>query len=1482
MVSSVSRVRARLIVGIGVAALAALVLTGANAVSAPAAQATYIVQLAEPPLALYGGGITGLAPTMPATLGTKRLNPSSPASVAYLNHLTTRQNAVKSSMDLALGRSVAVTFRYSAAYNGMAVKLTEAEAARVAALSGVKRVQPDQVNQLLTDAGPAWIGANGIYNGSATGGLPGTKGEGIVVGIIDTGVNHDHPSFADVGGDLYNHVNPRTRHYGVCAPLNIVLCNDKLIGMYDFTGTTPFDDNAHGSHTASTVAGNVLTATLDAPTIDYTKPISGVAPHANIITYKACTGLPAVGGCQVSATVASIDQATLDMVHVINFSIGGGSRNPWTDPNAIAFLGANAAGVFGSVSAGNDGPGSATVGSPSDAPWVMSVGASTHNRSLLSQLTDMDGGAVAPPSTITGKSVASGVGPAPIVYAGAPPYNTPLCGAGTADPTTGVGSEPAFDPGELDGKIVVCDRGTYGRVAKGQEVFDAGGIGMVLANDAASGDSLTADMHVLPAVHISFDDGVALKNWIAAGGAPEARITGLVENTQPANGDVMASFSSRGPNPSVPGVIKPDVTAPGVDIYAAFNTPLTSVPPTAPEYGIISGTSMSSPHAAGAAALLRAIRPGWTPNQLKSALMTTGFNSPPGQGDEAHGVLKEDAMRAADPFDIGGGRVELRRAARAGLLLDLASPLDYLNADPGHPTTPGDPRTLNIASMANEDCQTTCSWTRTVTSAAPGPLPTTWTASVANPVGATLTVAPATFTLAPGASQTLTITAENTGLAPNAWRFGSVTITPSLSTVPASRLPVAVRAAGVSVDPCVVPSETVVVDDSGDQLVVAGVPGSAAYDIESLAVAGLNPTLDGSPAPNIEWTLKVGELDPDSLPRNSSWRMVWMSDGTTYFVDMNTFGPTGVVFEYGALDANGIFQTQGAADKGTFTPDGTITITIAASKVGSPAAGEDLTAINADTVVLVGGAGTGLLANVDTTGEGTYTLRACGVTATAPDAVNDTAITPEGAPITIDVLGNDTHPQGDTLTVVSVTDPPNGGAVINGNGTITYTPDAGYSGTDSFAYTVEDSDRDTDTADVLVTIESRCPTGTFTDDLESGAEGWTPQTEVNESPASLTWAVRNDPTPTNPMNHSWHSDATTLMVKDDLLVMPAQDLTGASELTFRHRYLLESGFDGGVLEVSTDGGVNWSDILDTDATFVEGGYTGTISTEFSSPIAGQPAWTGGPLDAAIAPMSLVRVNVGALAGQDVLFRFRIATDRLEPGALPGAGWWIDDVTVTKTALDCPPPPNEPPVAVDDAASTNKNTAVTIDVLANDRDPDEDPLTTNVIAQPANGSATRNADNTITYTPDADFVGDDSFRYEIFDPDGRSSAATVTVTVVDESGPTPCFKYSPKKPNKNTQVKFDAGCTTDEQSPDSALVFQWDFTSDGTYDATGITVKHRFGAAGTYTVTLLVTDPAGNANTTSKEIKVKHDDDDEDDDGPEHGGGDDDDDDGGDD
>ncbi|MGH9187294.1 MAG: S8 family serine peptidase, partial [Acidimicrobiales bacterium] len=453
--------------------LAGFLLAAVGVVASPAGagdRARYIIRLSDPALASYEGGIGGLVPTMPAARGEHKLDVSSPASRAYLAHLTARHGAAELAMQAALGRALDVVFDYRYAYNGMAVELSAAEAATVRRLPGVTKVQPDFERHIVTDAGPAWIGAPSIWDGTATGGPPGTKGEGVVVGVIDTGVNFDHPSFADVGGDGFNHTNPRGQFLGLCDPiLGLPFCNGKLIGVYDFTGTTPHDDNGHGSHTASTAAGNVVDATLNAPTISVTKRISGVAPHANLITYKACL---AIGSCVGTSLVAAIDQATADGVDIVNYSIGGGPVDPWNDADSEAFLGARDAGVFASVSAGNSGPQPETVGSPANAPWVMSVGASTHDRALVNRLVGLTGGATPPPDDINGRSLTAGYGPAAIVSAA--DFGDPLCGT-------------PFLPGTFHGEIVICDRGVNPRVEKGRNVELGGAGGMVLANTAAEG-----------------------------------------------------------------------------------------------------------------------------------------------------------------------------------------------------------------------------------------------------------------------------------------------------------------------------------------------------------------------------------------------------------------------------------------------------------------------------------------------------------------------------------------------------------------------------------------------------------------------------------------------------------------------------------------------------------------------------------------------------------------------------------------------------------------------------------------------------------------------------------------------------------------------------------------------------------------------------------------------------------------------------------
>jgi hypothetical protein len=190
--------------------LATIVVLGVGSqANAGSTLSRYIIQLSDPALASYRGGVPGLAATNPGVLGQAKLDPTSTASTAYLSYLDQRQTAFKTSLTQALGRAVSLPFSYRYAYDGVSAVLTDAEAAKVADMAGVVHVEKEQVLHLQTDAGPAWIGAPSIWDGTATGGPRGSMGEGVVVGDIDTGMNHDHPSFAPTGDDGYTIRNPR-------------------------------------------------------------------------------------------------------------------------------------------------------------------------------------------------------------------------------------------------------------------------------------------------------------------------------------------------------------------------------------------------------------------------------------------------------------------------------------------------------------------------------------------------------------------------------------------------------------------------------------------------------------------------------------------------------------------------------------------------------------------------------------------------------------------------------------------------------------------------------------------------------------------------------------------------------------------------------------------------------------------------------------------------------------------------------------------------------------------------------------------------------------------------------------------------------------------------------------------------------------------------------------------------------------------------
>jgi subtilisin family serine protease len=683
---------------------------------------------------------------------------------AYVDHLEAVQEEVVEAAGVS-DADVGDSFTY--ALNGFEADLTAAEVADLERQPDVAKVVPNELRQLHTDTSPGFLGLN-QRRGAWQSGL---VGEGVVVGVIDSGIWPEHPSFADDGtypplpgyeslpcefGDTA--YNPDDAPFA---------CNQKLLGARDMRTTytavigperfnSARDYDGHGTHTASTAAGN---ADVPADALGIARgTVSGIAPRARVIAYSACGDL----GCFTSDLVGAIDAAVADGVDVINYSIGGGAT--LTDPADIAFLFAADANVWVATSAGNDGPGSATIGGPASVPWITSVGASTHDRTFTN-VVRLGNGQIA-----TGVSITGGTsGQLPLVDAA--DLGNELC-----DPAD------AFD-GDITGKIVVCQRGVVARVDKSQAVAAAGGAGMILYN-TSDAQALVTDSHFVPSTHVNFTTGQAIKGYIAAAGA--AATAGLTAGkATPTQGSVMADFSSRGEDPVAPDLVKPDVTAPGVNILAG-HTPFPSSGAPGQLFQSISGTSMSSPHVAGLFALLRQAHPDWTAAMAKSAVMTTARQD----------VVKEDGVTPADPFDMGAGHIDPsgRPSAKGsvfdpGLVYD-AGLFDYLaflcGADDsvfadaaatcGQFESAGvstDPTDLNLASIGASSIAGSIRVQRVVTSVAD--TRRTFKASVAAPAGFEVSVVPDKIKLAPGESAAFEVTITNVSATLDSWSFGSLT-----------------------------------------------------------------------------------------------------------------------------------------------------------------------------------------------------------------------------------------------------------------------------------------------------------------------------------------------------------------------------------------------------------------------------------------------------------------------------------------------------------------------------------------------------------------------------------------------------------------------------------------------------------------------------------------------------------------------------------
>nr|WP_163573579.1 S8 family serine peptidase [Fodinicola feengrottensis] len=574
--------RRRLVTVLAVTALTAGMT--AVAASGPAAAAsggptnTYIVQMAEVPATGYTGSVSGYRATKPAP-GTKFHSNSADAS-KYRGYLRGRHDS------LARQAGISKVYDYSVGFNGFAARMTAAKAAQLARTTGVLSVSKNELRQADTVSTPAFLGLDkpgGLWEKTRRSGARAGGGQNLVIGDIDSGIWPENPSFRAL-------TNPSrlTGFQGSCAAAEqwtTANCGNKIVGARYYNAgiggnaavkAAPYvnevasarDINGHGSHTASTAAGDYHTDMIvNGNSLGLG---SGMAPAARIAVYKALwhTGSSASGS--TADLVQAIEDAIIDGVDVINYSISG-SRTNDLDPVEVEFLYAAAAGIFVSTSAGNDGPGTSTVAH--NSPWLTTVAAGTHDRAFQASVTLGNG------ATYTGAGIGAAVPSSPLILgtagalAGANPTAARLCFSRTWDPAH---PEGALDPAKVAGKIVVCDRGTNDRVDKSKAVREAGGVGVVLAN--TSPNSLNADLHTLPTVHVSDTDGAAVKAYLGGTATPTASLS-AGHKVSGVEAPGVASFSSRGPALAGGGdVLKPDIMAPGVDVLAAVSPGLARRP----------------------------------------------------------------------------------------------------------------------------------------------------------------------------------------------------------------------------------------------------------------------------------------------------------------------------------------------------------------------------------------------------------------------------------------------------------------------------------------------------------------------------------------------------------------------------------------------------------------------------------------------------------------------------------------------------------------------------------------------------------------------------------------------------------------------------------------------------------------------------------------------------------------------------------------
>ncbi|MDP9350227.1 MAG: S8 family serine peptidase, partial [Chloroflexota bacterium] len=425
-------------------------------------------------------------------------------------------------------------------------------------------------------------------------------GLGIKVGIVDSGIDHVHPFLTDSSLSM-------PAGFPKCdVEENCQFTSNKVIVAREYPKSSDYtseDKNGHGTHVSGTVAGVHGTS---APSVGGT--LSGVAPKAYLGNYNVFPG--DTGSASEYDIIDALEDATRDGMDVLNMSLGGGVL-PGPDPLADAVNSTVDAGIVVAVAAGNSGPGSETISSPGVAEKALTVGATTNPHFIGIAVGVTDAGV---PTELASFGAAVGDFEA---------YETPVSARYVDwNAIDGLGNGEACEPSlhpDLQGAIALIKRGTCTFTTKVRNAENAGAVGVLLFNQVAGdpvamGHDGTEPKPVIPAVMVSKDKGLAMQDWYTTNGGGHATVDGssksefITENV-----DIIAGFSSRGPTPYTYR-IKPDVSAPGVNVYS-------SVPGV--DFAMYQGTSMASPHVAGASAVLRQLNPRWSPQQIKSALSST-------------------------------------------------------------------------------------------------------------------------------------------------------------------------------------------------------------------------------------------------------------------------------------------------------------------------------------------------------------------------------------------------------------------------------------------------------------------------------------------------------------------------------------------------------------------------------------------------------------------------------------------------------------------------------------------------------------------------------------------------------------------------------------------------------------------------------------------------------------------------------------------